>query len=372
MALFYDIAANAQQIDPMGAYAQGLQVRNALSELKRQQAQDAKDEEIRNGLMQFYRPAVGATNGVEVNSPEALRVGQPGQAAGYDYQGAADYLAGHARFEQGEALAKLRKQFEPQLSEWTGVLKEAEDDQGNPVLLGMTNQGPRPVAGYRPKPEVPKLDVKGGFITKGDQIVAPMPMTPQQKTQLGMDQERLRLAQESSAREAQKAQAEADAAAKKKQQDKAAKYKSVDELDSTLAAYKTQLETASRADLANPLSDKAIRLGNLATQLQMAYKTAAELGAITGPDWKIINSIVATPSGAKAALMGPKKLLTQLDEVRALSQRQRQQLDQAFGGGLSAVPPVNARGWKLHVDANGNRAYVSQDGKQFEEVRNGL
>jgi hypothetical protein len=33
------------------------------------------------------------------------------------------------------------------------------------------------------------------------------------------------------------------------------------------------------------------------------------------------------------------------------------------------APNTNARGWALHVDANGNRAYVSPDGKQFEEVR---
>jgi len=32
-------------------------------------------------------------------------------------------------------------------------------------------------------------------------------------------------------------------------------------------------------------------------------------------------------------------------------------------------PAKNSKGWALHVDANGNRAYVSPDGKQFEEVR---
>jgi hypothetical protein len=30
---------------------------------------------------------------------------------------------------------------------------------------------------------------------------------------------------------------------------------------------------------------------------------------------------------------------------------------------------TNAKGWALHVDAQGNKAYVSPDGKQFEEVR---
>lgn len=39
------------------------------------------------------------------------------------------------------------------------------------------------------------------------------------------------------------------------------------------------------------------------------------------------------------------------------------------GAASAGTSATNARGWTLHVDANGNRAYVSQDGKQFEEVR---
>jgi hypothetical protein len=38
--------------------------------------------------------------------------------------------------------------------------------------------------------------------------------------------------------------------------------------------------------------------------------------------------------------------------------------------GEAAPPPTqNAQGWVLHTDAKGNKAYVSPDGKQFEEVR---
>lgn len=33
------------------------------------------------------------------------------------------------------------------------------------------------------------------------------------------------------------------------------------------------------------------------------------------------------------------------------------------------IPMQNGKGWTLHTDANGNRAYVSPDGKQFEEVK---
>jgi hypothetical protein len=35
----------------------------------------------------------------------------------------------------------------------------------------------------------------------------------------------------------------------------------------------------------------------------------------------------------------------------------------------TGTPNTNAQGWALHVDASGNKAYVSPDGKQFQEVK---
>lgn len=35
----------------------------------------------------------------------------------------------------------------------------------------------------------------------------------------------------------------------------------------------------------------------------------------------------------------------------------------------AAVPSTNSKGWVLHTDKNGNRAYVSPDGKSYEEVK---
>jgi len=35
---------------------------------------------------------------------------------------------------------------------------------------------------------------------------------------------------------------------------------------------------------------------------------------------------------------------------------------------LGSIPQTNSNGWKLHVDKNGKKAYVSPDGKQFEEA----
>jgi hypothetical protein len=37
--------------------------------------------------------------------------------------------------------------------------------------------------------------------------------------------------------------------------------------------------------------------------------------------------------------------------------------------GKAALAPQNAKGWTLHTDAKGNKAYVSPDGKQYEEVK---
>lgn len=37
--------------------------------------------------------------------------------------------------------------------------------------------------------------------------------------------------------------------------------------------------------------------------------------------------------------------------------------------GRNAAPATNAKGWALHVDAQGNKAYVSPDGQSFEEVK---
>lgn len=44
-------------------------------------------------------------------------------------------------------------------------------------------------------------------------------------------------------------------------------------------------------------------------------------------------------------------------------------LDEAAPAPAAAVPMANSKGWKLHTDSQGRRAYVSPDGKQYEEVK---
>jgi hypothetical protein len=41
-------------------------------------------------------------------------------------------------------------------------------------------------------------------------------------------------------------------------------------------------------------------------------------------------------------------------------------VNQAAG---KTIPMTNPQGWTLKQDANGNKAYVSPEGKQFQEVQ---
>lgn len=59
-----------------------------------------------------------------------------------------------------------------------------------------------------------------------------------------------------------------------------------------------------------------------------------------------------------------------MQTLRSLYARYGAQSQTGNSTNRSATPaPTNNRGWTLHTDANGNRAYVSPDGSQYEEVQ---
>lgn len=59
------------------------------------------------------------------------------------------------------------------------------------------------------------------------------------------------------------------------------------------------------------------------------------------------------------------------DPLTLLNPHAQEVINRINGGKQIAqsVPNVNAKGWVLHQDAKGNKAYVSPDGKQFEPVQ---
>lgn len=61
--------------------------------------------------------------------------------------------------------------------------------------------------------------------------------------------------------------------------------------------------------------------------------------------------------------------LIKLDQAQKLDKNATLKSVMSAKGAPAAPAPVNAKGWKLMSDAKGNQAYVSPDGKQFEEVQ---
>ena len=58
----------------------------------------------------------------------------------------------------------------------------------------------------------------------------------------------------------------------------------------------------------------------------------------------------------------------EIDAAKRSPRQTRENLRQEISG-RGPAPQINAKGWKLHSDAAGNKAYVSPDGKQFEDVK---
>jgi hypothetical protein len=64
--------------------------------------------------------------------------------------------------------------------------------------------------------------------------------------------------------------------------------------------------------------------------------------------------------------------LRQVEKKLAWAEAERDEARRELGLKLPAnkpMPKTNAKGWVLHTDKNGRRAYVSPDGTQFEEVK---
>ena len=83
-----------------------------------------------------------------------------------------------------------------------------------------------------------------------------------------------------------------------------------------------------------------------------------------------------TPIKGDTAELVAQKLRGAAEFAREMSAKYGTKIQQAAaaranveGRAPSSLPPVNAKGWALKTDKNGNKAYVSPDGKQFDEVQ---
>lgn len=113
-------------------------------------------EEASQILREAYSPAQKATSDF-VTAP-AYRISE-GRDASFDFDTAQKRFLGSGNIGMAEKLMELQQTQRKAGGsgiDWTGTLKDALDEQGNPVLLGMTNRGPEVIKGFRPKDEAPK------------------------------------------------------------------------------------------------------------------------------------------------------------------------------------------------------------------------
>jgi hypothetical protein len=115
-------------------------------------------------------------------------------------------------------------------------------------------------------------------------------------------------------------------------------------------------------------------------------RSGGSIGQITEREWPIIEGMIGalSPEMSEAeARLQFGKIKTYMDRIRTNA---REAYDTEWGGSQyhkgdkkSPSPPAasesknlpmkNSKNWTLHTDAKGNQAYVSPDGKSFEEVK---
>jgi len=141
-----------------------------------------------------------------------------------------------------------------------------------------------------------------------------------------------------------------------------------------IGEYRDALKKWSIFDMANP--NARAQMGTVYNNMLLQAKEAYNLGVLNGPDYDILQTVISDPTSLRAGFISNKALDGQakkLDEILgrigitvANASKQRQPAGQAPRAALAST---NARGWKLMRDAAGNQAYVSPDGKSFEEAR---
>jgi hypothetical protein len=90
----------------------------------------------------------------------------------------------------------------------------------------------------------------------------------------------------------------------------------------------------------------------------------------TVSDYDHAREILAAAQSQQAYEATVNQMFAEMEAASRAPQNVRNHLRSEIGGGhgAAAPPATNAKGWALHVDAKGNKAYVSPDGAQYEEV----
>jgi hypothetical protein len=117
--------------------------------------------------------------------------------------------------------------------------------------------------------------------------------------------------------------------------------------------------------------EDVIKLATATNSLINAYARAiSPSGTPTVSDKEHARDILDTAFSKGQFKAATDVMMQEIDAAKASPGTAKEALRELRGqGGKSDHSSTNGKGWKLHTDKNGNKAYVSPDGKQFEEVK---
>lgn len=145
-------------------------------------------------------------------------------------------------------------------------------------------------------------------------------------------------------------------------------------LDTSAKFERTNFPAVNKAIVAfeKNTGDTAVRqFGAAINSYVNAYARAVNpSGASTVSDKEHAREMLSTADSPEQV----KAIIAVLDQEMTAAQNSPKNVKKSLrqeitGEGGGAPAAANARGWKLMKDANGNQAYVSPDGKQFEEAK---
>jgi hypothetical protein len=116
--------------------------------------------------------------------------------------------------------------------------------------------------------------------------------------------------------------------------------------------------------------------------MRAASPTGGALGNVSNQEGQYLRDAFAPINRTKDTPDLAKSLIKAAEAVKASASRTREAYDATYeyragqtdrpagsNKGADALPKKNADGWTLHIDKDGNKAYVSPDGKQAKEVK---
>jgi hypothetical protein len=141
----------------------------------------------------------------------------------------------------------------------------------------------------------------------------------------------------------------------------------LDNLTDAIATYRAQL-TDSGIEVM-PGEKKSLLTGSYAN-LKLLAKEAANLGALTGPDVKILEELFNDPatlaSGGLNILQGgqrAKGLLSQLDQYESIIKGNRSRLEQNYGdAATTGTPSQDQQDWDAAVQMYGRERVLKEYG----------